>query len=127
MADTHNKGSTGGSTGNTGGAGSTAGRSDTGGMVDKAKDTVQHLADRAGDYAGQAREKVAEWAGDAGDSAKQAGRKVQEWAGDAYDYASDHVGDFGKDMTAMIRRNPIPAVLIGFGLGLLLGRSAKII
>ena len=52
---------------------------------------------------------------------------MQEWAGDAYDYAADHVGDFGKEVTSMIRRHPLPAVLIGFGIGLLLGRTARII
>jgi len=121
MADNKNR--------NEGGSNAGAGSNinNPGGMVDKAKDAAQHLADRAGDYASQARDKVGEWAGDAGDAARQAGHRVQEWAGDAYDYASDHVGDFGKDVTAMIRRNPIPAVLIGFGLGLLLGRSAKMI
>ena len=30
-----------------------------------------------------------------------------------------------EDMTTMIRRNPIPALLIGFGLGFLLARTFR--
>jgi len=46
----------------------------------------------------------------------------------------DHGGDYLKDknlsgmaedMTEMIRRNPIPAVLLGIGLGFLLGRTLR--
>ena len=96
-------------------------------MTDRVKDGAQHLMDKAGDYAGQAREKVSEWAGGAGDAARQAGDKVQRWAGDAYEATSDAVGDFSKELTSMIRKNPLPAVLIGFGLGLLLGRTARMI
>ena len=97
------------------------------GTVDRLKDNAQHMMDKAGDYAGQAREKVSEWAGDASDAAKQAGDKVQKWAGDAYHATSDVVGDFGKEVTALVRKHPIPSILIGFGIGLLLGRTARMI
>ena len=80
--------------------------------------------DKAGEYAGQAREKVSEWAGSAGDAAKQASDKVQRWAGDAYHATSDAVGDFGQELTSLIRKHPLPAILVGFGVGLLLGRTA---
>jgi ElaB/YqjD/DUF883 family membrane-anchored ribosome-binding protein len=30
-------------------------------------------------------------------------------------------------VTALVRKHPLPAVLIGFGVGLLLGRTARII
>jgi len=97
------------------------------GYVDRAREGAQNVMDKAGDYAGQARDKAGEWAGDARDAARQAGDKVQKWAGDAYDYASENAGDFGREVTSMIRRHPVPAVLIGFGIGLLLGRTARVI
>jgi ElaB/YqjD/DUF883 family membrane-anchored ribosome-binding protein len=96
-------------------------------VVDRVKEGAQHLVDKAGDYSGQAREKIQEWAGDASDAARQAGQKVQHWAGDAYEATADTVGDFGKEVTTLIRKHPIPAVLIGLGLGLLLGRSARML
>ena len=33
--------------------------------------------------------------------------------------------DFGSELTTMVRRYPIAAVLVGFGIGMLLGRSAR--
>jgi ElaB/YqjD/DUF883 family membrane-anchored ribosome-binding protein len=95
--------------------------------ADRVKENAQHVADKAGEYASQAREKVADWAGGAGDAARQAGEKVQRWAGDAYSATSDAMGDFGKELTTMIRKHPLPSVLIGFGIGLLLGRAARIV
>src|SRR5262245_8572874 len=97
------------------------------GAVDRVKDTAQHLAEKAGDYAGQAREKVGEWAGDAGTAARRAGEKVQRWAGDAYEATSETVSDFTHDVAAIVRKHPIPAILIGFGCGLLLGRAARMV
>lgn len=94
-------------------------------VADRVKDGAQHLMDRAGDLSGQAKDKVQEWAGDAGNAAKQAGQKVQQWADDAYEVAADRVGDFGKEVTMLIRNHPIPAVLVGLGIGLLLGRTSR--
>ena len=65
------------------------------------------------------------WAGDAQHAAEHAGEKAQKWAGDAYDATADTMGDFGKEVTSMVRKYPIPALLIGFGLGMLLGRAAR--
>ena len=95
------------------------------------RDNGQSVLDKAGDYAHQAKDKVGEWAGDArnavGEFADHAGEKAQKWAGDAYDAAADGVSDFGREVKALVRNHPLPAVLIGFGLGLLLGRTARII
>ena len=95
--------------------------------ADRVKENAQHVADKAGEYASQARDKVAEWASGAGDAAKHAGEKAQRWAGDAYDATSDAMGDFGKELDSMIRKHPLPSVLIGFGIGLLLGRAARMV
>jgi hypothetical protein len=97
------------------------------GVVDTAKDAAHSVADRVSDFAGQAREKAGEWADQAYDAAKDAGRHVQRWAGDTYDAAADRIGDFGSEVTGLVRRHPIPALLIGFGIGLLLGRAARVV
>lgn len=107
-------------------AGNTA-RQEGPGMVDRLKDNAHQFVDRAGEVGGQARDKVSEWAGDAGTAARQAGERVQNWAGDAYESCAGEVNDLGRQVTSLIRSNPIPAVLIGFGVGLLLGRAAKIL
>lgn len=104
------------------------------GAADSAAGAAGKVADaaQAGKQEGtamvdRATDKVQEWAGEAQDAARHAGEKVQKWAGDAYDYAGDHAGDFGREVTSLVRKHPIPALLIGFGIGVLLGRTARMI
>ena len=104
------------------------------GTMDTVRDTAQAVADRASDYAGQAREKLTDWAGQArdavgglGGNASEVARNAQRWAGEAYDVAADNMGDFGREVTSLVRKHPIPAILIGFGVGLLVGRAARMV
>lgn len=86
------------------------------GLGDRLRDNAQGLINRAGDYAGQARETV-----------QQVGDKAEKWARDAYESTSETVGDFGKEVTRLVKNHPLPALLIGFGVGLLLGRTGRMI
>ena len=95
-------------------------------VAGQARDGARSALDTAGQYAGQVQEKAGEWADDAVSAAKSAGDRVGHWAEDAYEGVSNvNVGDFGQEVTALIRKHPVPALLIGFGVGLLLGRVAK--
>jgi ElaB/YqjD/DUF883 family membrane-anchored ribosome-binding protein len=85
-----------------------------GSFVDTVRDNAQSAMSAVGDYAGQAR-----------DMAGNAADRVQHWAEDAYDYAGKHAGDLGQEMTSLIRRYPVQALLVGFGVGLLLGRVVR--
>jgi hypothetical protein len=49
------------------------------------------------------------------DSLERGGRYLEE----------EGLQGLGEDMTEMIRKNPIPALLIGFGLGFLLARATR--
>jgi ElaB/YqjD/DUF883 family membrane-anchored ribosome-binding protein len=82
--------------------------------MDTVKDTAQSAMSTVGEYGHQARE----YAGQAAD-------KVQHWAEDAYDSAGKYAGEFGQEMTSLIRRYPVQALLVGFGVGLLLGRAVR--
>ena len=97
------------------GPGGTGGENQSAGFMDTVKDNAQAAMSAVGDYAGQARD----FAGTAAD-------KVQHWAEDAYDVAGKYAGDFGQEMTTLIRRYPVQALLVGFGIGLLLGRVARV-
>jgi len=115
-----------------GAMGSTTAGAGGGGMMDTAKqslsavaDKASNIADKAGDFAGQARDKVRDWAGDAGENVTQAADKVQHWAEDAYQFSGEHLGEFGRECTSLVRRYPIQALAVGFGLGLLLGRASR--
>ena len=91
-----------------------------GSTMDAARDTLHNVVEKAGAYTHDAKEKVGEWADQVGD-------KAQKWAGDAYEVATDKAGDFGREVTELVRRHPLPAIMIGFGVGLLLGRAARIV
>jgi ElaB/YqjD/DUF883 family membrane-anchored ribosome-binding protein len=86
------------------------------GFGEKLRENAQGLINRAGEYAGQARETV-----------QQVGDKAERWARDAYETTSETVGDFGKEVTRLVKNHPLPALLIGFGIGLLLGRTGRMI
>jgi ElaB/YqjD/DUF883 family membrane-anchored ribosome-binding protein len=93
--------------------------------VDRVKQSVGGAVTAVTDAAMDATGKVKNLAADAGDSAKHAADKVQKWAGDAYDATAHVAGDFGKEVTSLVRNYPIPALLVGFGIGILVGRSAR--
>ncbi len=97
------------------------------GLADRAKANAGDLMDLAGDVASHAKEKVQEWAGEGKEAIHHAGEKAQEWAAEARDAATSSISDFGKEVTNLVRKHPLPAVLVGFALGLLLGRSARMI
>ena len=95
------------------------------GTVDRMMHGVGSVASTVADYAGEAKDKVKDLAAGAGDIAKHSAEKVQKWAGDAYDATSHVAGDFGKECTSLVKKYPIPALLVGFGLGMLVGRSIR--
>ena len=78
----------------------------------------QGFMDRVRDNAESAMHTVGEYAG-------QVGGKVEHWAEDAYHAAGHYAKDFGQELTGLIRRYPVPALLVGFGLGLVLGRAVR--
>ena len=86
------------------------------GVIHQVKEDAHHAADTVEEYAGQAR-----------DFTQKAAQKVQGWTEDAYGCTSETVRDFGKDMTALVRNHPLPSLLVGFGVGLLIGRSARML
>ena len=94
-------------------------------VADQVRETAQNAASAASEFAGQARERVQDWMSGSGDFARQAGNRLQGMAGEAFDYSSEHLRDFGGEVTSMVRRYPLAAVLVGFGIGLLIGRSAR--
>jgi ElaB/YqjD/DUF883 family membrane-anchored ribosome-binding protein len=91
---------------------------DTARLVSKATDKAQEWATSVGDAAGHAKDKAHEWASSVGDAAVHAKDKVQQCASATAEMA----GDLGKDVTALVRRYPIPALLVGVGAGFLLGQ-----
>ena len=93
----------------------------TSGVMGTVKETVQNIAEGASSLAGQARDTAQSWASTASDVASQAGERVQAMASGAAETA----GDVGEELTRLIRRYPIPALLVGFGVGFLMAQAMR--
>jgi len=95
-------------------------------VADKAEgvmSTVQNAASDAASYVGrQAGNLGSTVSGAVGDAASA----VRDRAEGAYDYVRDQ-GFSGvcDDMASMIRRNPVPSILIALGLGFLVARAIR--
>ena len=123
-------------------------------VADKAKDTAHNVVDATKDAASQAGHAVSNAASTVGKKAEEwtaaAGHKVESLA-DSVRHQGPHSGVLGKatdavadglesaggymsdknlsgmmgDVTDLIKRNPIPALLVGLGIGYLLGKALR--
>lgn len=123
-------------------------------VKDKAQDTAHNLADKARDVASNVGQKVSDAASNVGHGAdravQSAGSGMQSFAdtvrdrgpqsgmfgsatsavADTLDTAGEYLESHGlsgiaEDITNLVRRNPIPALLVGIGLGFLLARATR--
>jgi len=121
-------------------------------LASQAKDVAGQAADKAKDLAGQAGEAISSAASTVGHKAEDAtaavGHGIQNLAGQVRDSGpasgmlgtatrgvADGLESAGKyvedknlsgmmdDVTGLIKRNPIPALLLGLGIGFLVGRA----
>jgi F0F1-type ATP synthase assembly protein I len=123
-------------------------------LKNKAKDAASNVADKARDtasaVASQAKDVAANIGSRAEDAAGSVGHGMQSLAGTIRDKApqggvmgsaatsvanalessgkyleEEGLSGMGQDVTELIRRNPIPAMLIGVGIGYLLARALR--
>jgi len=123
-------------------------------VADKAKDTAQNVADSARDMASQAGQSISgaastvgkkaeQWTANAGHGVEsladtvrdrgpssgvlgKANEAVAEGLEKAGEYMTDkNLSGMMGDVTDLIKRNPIPALLVGLGIGYLLGKSLR--
>lgn len=90
-------------------------------IMDGVKEQVQAVAAGASELAGKAKDTAQEWASSVGDAAVEARDKAREVAS----AAADKVSEVGQDITALIRRHPLPALMAGFGLGFLVAHVLR--
>ena len=125
-----------------------------GNVADKAKEAVGNVADKAKDMAAQAGHAVSNAATAVGhkaeDAVGSAGRGMESLGEKIREKGPDHgvlgkatesvacalekggkyleekkISGMAEDLTELVKRNPIPALLIGFGLGFLLARTFR--
>src|SRR4051812_49964002 len=91
------------------------------GFVETVKDKAKDVAAGTSELVSGAKDKVREWASEAADTAGQVKNRASEMATTAAHKAED----FGEDLTGLIRRYPVPALLVGFGIGFLLAQLSR--
>ncbi len=93
--------------------------------VDAGARTAHGLVESVTDMAEQGRRAVSGFAEDAGKAASEAGHKAQRWAEDAYDSTSDKVKEYSDEFTSLIRKHPVPALLVSFAVGILTAKALR--
>jgi len=91
------------------------------GLADQAGSTLSNIADKAGDYAEQGKQAVKHLADEAG----EVGEKAQKWVGETYDASAERLDHYTQDLSNMVRKYPVQAVLVGFLAGMLLSRTLR--
>ena len=101
-------------------------------VADKAKDAASTVAEYAGqakdavtDFAGHAKERVEHMASGAAESMGHAKDAVVGWTSDAAHTTGHALGAANDEVTTLIRRYPIPALLVGVGIGFLLAQALR--
>lgn len=91
------------------------------GLSEKAnqvKEKAEHVYKEAADTVSHVRDKSADALSHVRDQAEQAGRKIRDYI------QEKDLSDMAEEVSGVIRRYPLPAVLIGVGVGFLLARTA---
>jgi len=86
----------------------------------KAGETLSRVGEKVSTMAGSLRDKVSE--GPLGGAAEAVSSRFEA----GRDYLREHdMADLGREVTHLVRRHPMPAMLAAFGLGVLLGRALR--
>jgi len=112
-------------------------------VADKARETAHNVADRAKDLTATAGRKADDVAGKVGSGLESAAESIREHTphtgmlGTAASKVADAVETSGHylkeeglsgmahDITEMVKRNPIPALLLAVGVGVLIARATR--
>ena len=86
---------------------------------------AESIMDRASGVVDQVKHRAESAVDAVGDFAHDAKHKAQHYAEDAYDMAGDRLGTLNTDVTELVKKYPIQALLVGFGVGMLLGRASR--
>jgi len=111
--------------------------------ADTARDTASHIGQAASSAASTVGKKAEEWTAGAGNRVESLGETVRhqgphsgmlgranEAVADTLESAGEYIQDKNLsgmmgDITQLVKRNPIPALLVGLGVGYLVGRAMR--
>lgn len=95
------------------------------GVVSAIGEKAHDVAAAVGDYATQAKESVQHMASSAASKVEHAGEAVRDWTSDAVQHPGQYLKAGGDELTSLVRRYPIPALLVGIGIGFLLAKATS--
>ena len=98
--------------------------------LEKAKDMGSNALEKAKDMGSDVIEKAKGYATNVSEQASQAASRIGNKVEQTYEAGRDYVTErglsgMGEDVTDLIRKNPLPAMLIGLGIGFLLARALR--
>jgi len=96
------------------------------GTIQQVKDQAKDVVDSATELAGKAKDKVQEIASNVATQVKDRGQELKDMGQDFAANAAERAEDLGVEVTKLVRRYPVQALLVGFGIGLLMGRVSRI-
>jgi len=112
-------------------------------VADKARETAHNVADKAKDLTATAGRKADDMAGKVGSGLESAAESIREHTphtgmlgtaatkvADAVESSGHYLKEEGlsgmaNDLTEMVKRNPIPALLLAIGVGVLIARATR--
>jgi hypothetical protein len=92
------------------------------GLVDKAKDVASSVVGKVGDAVSTVKQTAQEAVSYVGERASDAASAVGQGVSSGAGYVRDTASSAATNMTQLIRRYPIPALLVAFATGLLIAR-----
>jgi len=95
------------------------------GLVASVIEEVKDISAAIGEATAGAKDKVEELASTAVEKVGEAKDKVQEWASTATCEAERAAKGAGHELTTLVRRYPVPALLVAFGLGVFLAQVTR--
>ena len=98
--------------------------------LEKAKDMGSQAVEKAKEMGSDALEKAKGYASNVSEQAGQVASRIGNSVEQTYESSRDYVthrglSGMGEDVTDLIRKNPLPAVFIGLGIGFLLARALR--
>lgn len=88
-------------------------------------DVIETAVAATGEFAHQAKKKATEAASEAAEGIAYAKHRVQEWAEEGAECVGHAAQTIAQDAAELIRKYPVPALLLAVGIGFCLARTLR--
>jgi ElaB/YqjD/DUF883 family membrane-anchored ribosome-binding protein len=95
------------------------------GLLDKAKDAASAVVEKVEDAASSVKEAARDAASFVGQRASDAASAVGQGVSTGAGYVRDTASEAADNLTSLIRKHPVPSLLVAFAIGLLISRAVR--